>query len=200
MAQRPGPGRTPAHKADGAFDELGRPSKTQLKREAHELQQLGRDLADLPETRLMALDMPEALRDSVLELRRTRSHEGRRRQLQYVGKLMRKADAEPLREAVAQLKLGSARDSLKLHDAERWRDELLAGDDGLTRWVQAFPATDVQQLRALVRQARLQRLPEPVPGQSQRQGRAFRDLFRLISEQLDADHSMTASEGDHERL
>jgi ribosome-associated protein len=197
MAQRPAPGRTPAREADAAVDESGRPSKTQLKREAHELQQLGRDLAELPESRLLALAMPDSLRDSVLELRRTRSHEGRRRQLQYVGKMMRKADAEPLREAVAQLKLGPARDSLKLHEAERWREELLADDDGLTRWVQAYPATDVQQLRALVRQARLQRPPQEVPGQGPRQGRAFRDLFRLVSEHLDAvDATENATDDD----
>jgi ribosome-associated protein len=143
----------------------------------------------------MALDMPDNVRDSVLELRRTRSHEGRRRQLQYVGKMMRRFDAEPLREAVAQLKLGPARDSLKFHEAERWREELMADDDGLTRWVQAFPETDVQQLRSLVRQARLQRLPEAHSGQSQRQGRAYRDLFRVVTAGLDASAAEAPEEG-----
>jgi ribosome-associated protein len=186
MAQCPAPGRTPARDADAAFDDLGRPSKTQLKREAHELQQLGRDLSELPAARLASLSLPDGLRDAVMELRRTRSHEGRRRQLQYVGKLMRQADAQPLREAVAQLKLGPAQDSLRLHQAERWREELLAADDGLTRWVQAFPATDVQRLRTLVRQARQQWVAASVPGEGVRQGRAYRDLFRLISDELDA--------------
>ena len=186
MSRRAAPGRTPARDADAPFDEEGRPSKTQLKREAHELQQLGRDLAELPEARLLALAMPEALRDAVLQLRRTRSHEGRRRQLQYVGKLMRQADAEPLREAVAQLKLGPARDSLKLHEAERWREALLDGDDALTRWATQMPGTDLQQLRALLRVARAERKPDAAAGEAQRQARAYRELFQFISATLDA--------------
>lgn len=185
MSQRPAPGRTPARDADAPFDDEGRPSKTQLKREAHELQQLGRDLAEMPESRLLAIPMPENLRDAVLEMRRTRSHEGRRRQMQYVGKLMRQADAGPLREAVAQVKLGSALNSLQLHEAERWREELLADDDALTRWANEKPESDLQQLRSLVRQARQQRLSEALPGQGQRQGRAFRELFRFVSQALE---------------
>ena len=59
---------------------------------------------------------------------------GPARQLQYVGKLMREVDDAPLREAVAESKLGSARDTLMLHEAERWRDELVADDEALTRW------------------------------------------------------------------
>jgi ribosome-associated protein len=198
MSQRPAPGRTAPREADADFDDEGRPSKSQLKREAHELQQLGRDLAELPATRLASLAMPDSLRDSVLELRRTRSHEGRRRQLQYVGKMMRQFDANPLREAVAQLKIGPAQDSLRLHEAERWREELLADDQGLTRWVKAFPATDVQQLRALVRQARLQRQPDAGAGAVQRQGRAYRDLFQLVRQHMDATDTLTVEEDSND--
>lgn len=172
----------PAREADAPYDDDGRPSKSQLKREAHELQQLGRDLAELPDSRLADVAMPDSLRDAVLELRRTRSHEGRRRQLQYVGKLMRQADAEPLREAVAQAKLGSARDSLRLHEAERWREALLADDNALTQWADEHPGTDLQQLRTLVRNARAQRLPDAAAGAGQRQGRAFRELFQFVSQ------------------
>ncbi len=198
MSQRPAPGRTPARDADTPFDDEGRPSKTQLKREAHELQQLGRDLAEMPESRLLAVAMPENLRDAVLEMRRTRSHEGRRRQMQYVGKLMRQADAGPLREAVAQIKLGTALNSLQLHEAERWREELLADDDALTRWANDWPESDLQQLRALVRQARQQRLAEALPGQGQRQGRAYRELFRFVSQELDSQLAHSQSKDPHE--
>jgi len=81
--------------------EAARPSKTRLKHEAHELQALGAALTELPPERLDALELAEPLRDALLEWRRTRSHEGRRRQLQYIGKLMRNVDVEPLRAAVA---------------------------------------------------------------------------------------------------
>src|SRR5512145_3027220 len=92
-----------------------RPSKTRLKQQSHDLQKLGQALAALSDERLAALALPERLLDALLQYRSTRSHEGRRRQLQYVGKLMREVDAEPLREAVAAATLGSARDTLLLH-------------------------------------------------------------------------------------
>ncbi len=174
----------PAREADAPFDDDDRPSKSQLKREAHELQRLGDDLAALPDARLAELPMDDSLRDAVMTLRRTRSHEGRRRQLQYVGKLMRKADAEPLREAVAQIRLGGARDSLRLHEIERWRAELMADDHALTRWAAEYPDSDLQQLRALLRQARADRLPDLAPGVGQRQGRAFREIFQYIQQAL----------------
>jgi ribosome-associated protein len=184
MSRRAAPGRTPDRDAETPWGEDGRPSKSQLKRDALELQQLGRDLALLPETRLKELPMPEALREAVLEFRRTRSHEGRRRQLQFVGKQMRFADAGPLREAVAQMKLGPAIDSLRLHEAERWRLALIDDDEALTRWGVEVPGTDLQQLRTLVRNARAERKLEAAPGQGQRQNRAFRELFQFINGHL----------------
>eukprot|EP01036_Dinobryon_divergens_P049186 gene49187-65923_t len=109
-----------------------RPSKSELKRQMHDLQALGQELSELPESRLEALDLPESLRVALHEFRRIRSHEGKRRQLQFIGKLMRQTDDGPIREAVAAAKLGSARETLALHEAERWREELLASDDALT--------------------------------------------------------------------
>ena len=100
MSRRPAPGRSPAQEADAAFDEEGRPSKSQRKRESHALQTLGDDLAALPASRLNALELPESLREAIRELHRTRSHEGRRRQTQFIGKLMRQVDPQPLQEAV----------------------------------------------------------------------------------------------------
>ena len=75
------------------------------------------------------------------EYRRTRTHEGRRRQMQYIGKLMRGTDAEPIRQAVLDMQLGRAKDSLALHEAERWRAELIASDDALT----ALPAASTRR-------------------------------------------------------
>jgi len=160
-----------------------RPSKSELKRQAHALQDLGEALLELPDERLATLPMSDTLLDAVRELKRTRSHEGRRRQMQYVGKLMRQADTEPLREAVAALQLGRAQDSLALHRAERWRDELVADDDALTRWVAAHPQSDAQQLRSLVRAARKDAATPP----EQRHGRAFRELFQFIKQAVQDD-------------
>ena len=157
-----------------------RPSKTQLKRESHELQDLGEAAAALPEGRLTGLAISERLLDAILTYKRTRSHEGRRRQLQYVGKLMRQSDVEPIRAAVDAMRLGQAKDALALHEAERWRAELIADDDALTRWAAAHPQADLQRLRGLLRNARKDAAPAP----EQRNGRAYRELFQLLREEL----------------
>ncbi|HZF81279.1 MAG TPA: ribosome biogenesis factor YjgA [Rubrivivax sp.] len=158
-----------------------RPSKTRLKNQSHDLQALGQALADLSNEALAAIDMPEALRDAIAEYRRTKSHEGRRRQMQYVGKLMRSADEEALREAVAAATLGTAQSALALHEAERWRAELIADDSALERWLQSHPDTDTQQLRSLVRAARRDAAglaPEA------RQPKSVRELFQFIKPML----------------
>ncbi len=157
-----------------------RPSKSALKRLAHDQQTLGEALAALSDAALAAVPMAENLRDAVAEFRRTRSHEGRRRQMQYIGKLMRDADLEPLREAVAGAQLGRAHDALALHRAEQWRGELVADDEALTRWLERHPQTDLQQMRALIRNARKEAVLSP----EQRHGRAWRDLFQFIKPHL----------------
>lgn len=174
----------PARSADPAHDEEGRPSKTQRKQESHDLQALGEAVAALPASRLGALDLTEPLRMAIDELRRTRSHEGKRRQMQYIGKLMRGVDAGPLREAVAANQLGGARQALALHEAEHWRDRLLADDTALTQWVEQQPATDVAHLRGLIRQAREGMRPDEARGLASRQPRAFRTLFQYLRDHL----------------
>ena len=171
---------SPEEDADG---EDSRPSKSAKKRHMHSLQELGEQLTELPPSRIAALELPEPLRDALAEFRRTRSHEGRRRQMQLIGKLMRHAEAEPIREAVAAFKLGSAKETLALHHAERWREELLASDDAITRWVSAFPDTGVQQLRSLVRAARKD-AKTVLPEGEVRHGRNYRDLFQQIKQAL----------------
>lgn len=168
----------PVSKRQAAIDGIA-PSRNELKKQMQDLQELGEAVAALPVDRLDKLPIDERLRDAIDELRRTRSFEGRRRQLQYIGKLMKAEDPEPLREAVASYRVGSATDTLALHQSEYWRDQLLAGDDALQQWVAEYPATDIQQLRSLVRSARKEKLE---PGE--RHGRAYRDLFRLVKEQL----------------
>ena len=158
-----------------------RPSKSELKRQAHEQQALGEALAALPDAALAGVPLGEGVRDAIALYRRTRSHEGRRRQMQYIGKLMRDVDLEPLREAVAAAQLGRAQDALVLHRAEQWRSELVAGDDALTRWMAQHPQTELQQLRALIRSARKDAALPP----EQRHGRAWRELFQFIKPHLE---------------
>jgi ribosome-associated protein len=170
---------------DTSGDDFSPPSKTQLKQRMQELQSLGAALAELGDERIDAIPMPDALREAVATLKRTRSHEGRRRQLQYVGKLMRQADAAPIHEAIAAARVGLARDALALHACEAWRDALIAHDDALTRWSQAHPDGDLQQLRSLIRAARrdAETTPPPAaPGAPARKGRAFRELFRFLQQ------------------
>lgn len=164
-------------------DASERPSKTALKKAMHELQALGEALMTLPDARIDAIGLDESLREAVRTAQRTKSHEGRRRQIQYLGKLMRRAqDAggiEPIREAVASFQLGHAKDALALHEAERWRAELLASDDALTRWTAAHPRSDLQQLRSLIRSARKEAVPA-LPDGAARHGRAYRELFQQL--------------------
>jgi len=163
-------------------DDLAQPpSKTQLKHQMHELQQLGQALTALPVERLNALQLPERLREAIDEFKRTRSHEGRRRQLQFIGKLMRDVDAEPLRAAVATGKLGPALQALQLHEAERWRLELVNADDAIVRWSSAHPDGNAQRLRALVAAARREGALPP----GQRHGRAWRELFQFVKLNLE---------------
>lgn len=170
-------------------DENGydRPSKSALKRASHELQALGQQLLDMPDSWLNDIDMPERLREALATYKTTRSFEGKRRQLQFIGKVIRGVDAEPLREAVASFQLGHARDALALHEAESWRNRLLADEkQALGDWLGKHPDTDTQALRALIRQARKDQaeaasLP---PGQAPRQGRAYRELFQFIKQAL----------------
>ena len=164
-----------------AVDPDDRPSKTQRKKASHELQDLGQALVELPESRVKDLAIPENLRDAVHQYRRTKTHEGRRRQMQYIGKLMRGVDTDPIRQAVLDMQLGRAKDSLALHEAERWRAELVASDDAVTSFLAEHPQTDTQQLRSLIRAARKDASLSP----EQRSGRAFRELFQFIKQARD---------------
>lgn len=174
----------PSDEADDGLDENGysRPSKSQRKRDSHDLQALGEALVIMPKGRLADIDMPESLQDAIEDYKRTKSFEGRRRQMQYIGKLMRGCDPEPFKEAVAMFQLGHAHNALSLHEAERWRAELVADDQALTRWVAQCPDSDVQQLRALIRNARKDATAAP----ELRSGRGFRELFQYVKQALEA--------------
>jgi ribosome-associated protein len=172
----PTPDAEPAPAPVFSFDD--KPSKTRQKQASHELQDLGEAAVALPDARLAGLGVAEILLDAIRQFKKTKSFEGRRRQMQYIGKLMRQHDVEPIRQAVTDMQLGRAKDSLALHQAERWRAELIADDAAATRWIGAHPETDAQQLRSLIRAARKDAALVP----EKRSGRAFRELFQFIKE------------------
>jgi len=171
----------------------GLPSRTELKKESTELQKLGEELLTLRADLKERLALPEGLLTALQELRRITNFEGRRRQAQYVGKLMRQLEPDTLqavRDALQEQHSGSAQQTLALHAAEKWRDDLIASDDALQQWLLAHPSTDVQQLRALIRQARKDGQPDQdaiSKGLAPRRGRAYREIFQLVRDAQDQD-------------
>ena len=161
-------------------------TRTDLKRASTELQKLGEDLLTLRTDLMARLDLSEKLVDAVAEAKRITNFEGKRRQMQYIGKLMRGLDDEQLGAVHAALNEqlnGSAEDNLRLHQAESWRERMVADVEAVGEWIAQFPGTDIQQLRSLVRQARKDAVPEK-PGEAQRHGKAYREIFQLLREQL----------------
>jgi ribosome-associated protein len=170
-------------------------SKTDLKRESDKLQAMGEDLLTLRADLLAGLDLSEKLLDALAEAKRITNFEGRRRQMQFIGKLMRLLEPETIAAAQAALETqhkGSAEERLALHVAEQWRDRLLADDDALTEWLtverEAGIESDPQHLRALIRQARKDQQVQPPEsmGAAARHGKAYREIFQAVKAALAA--------------
>jgi ribosome-associated protein len=170
-------------------------SKTELKRESTELQKLGEALLTLRADLMEGLPLSEKLTDAIAEARRITNFEGKRRQMQFIGKLMRGLDEETLqavRDALEAQQKGSARDAQALHETEKWRDDLVAREGALDQWLREYPETDTQQLRALIRQARKDVQPDKESiskGLAPRQGRAYREIFQLVRAQLSGENA-----------
>jgi ribosome-associated protein len=155
------------------------PSKTRRKQDMHALQALGESLVELSPERLDEVDMPEALRDAVREAGRLTRREARRRQMQYIGRLMRDVDPAPIRAKLDGWRGQSRETTALLHEIERWRARLLADDDSMTAFAQEHPRADLQALRTAIRETRRERTSERPP-------KHFRELFRLIREAVQA--------------
>ncbi|KIG04452.1 UPF0307 protein yjgA [Burkholderia sp. MR1] len=167
-----------ADRNDADADDHGydRPSKSQLKREMHALQELGAALIALPKDALKRMPMPEDLGDAVREARRITDHEGKRRQLQYVGKVMRSLGEEQiaaLRTALDTHRGVNKAETARLHWIERTRDKLLADDAALTEFIRQHPGVDPQEGRTLIRNTRKEREQQKPP-------RYYRELFQWI--------------------
>lgn len=166
---------------DNGYD---RPSKSQLKREMHALQELGVELVALPKDALKRMPMPESLDEAVRAARRITDHEGKRRQMQYVGKVMRglvDEETAALREALDKYKGINKAETARLHWIERTREKLLADDAALTEFIRQHPAVDPQEGRTLIRNARKE-------AQQGKPPRYFRDLFQWIKNADGAGH------------
>lgn len=158
-----------------------KPSKSQIKRDMLALQALGKQIVDLSPERVKQLPLSEKLEEAVLLAQKTTSREGRRRQIHYVGKLMRDAPADAIRQQIDTWESGSAADTAYMHALERDRDRLIADDDALTTWLADHPGADVQALRSLIRAARQEAIKnrDLKPGQAP-QRKHFRALFQAI--------------------
>lgn len=152
----------------------------------HALQDLGEALVTLDPKRLAELDLPERLVDAITIARGVRAHEGRRRQMQYIGKLMRTIDAAPVQAALDRWTAGIPADHVRFAAAERWRDELLTDDAAIDRFLAAHPGAERIPLAALVSAARAERGRGGPPHR-------YRELFRTVRA-LIADGSEDASE------
>ncbi len=158
--------------------EYERPSKSELKRQMTVLQKLGEELVNEARDRVKRVPMPEDVRDAILECQQIRDHEGRRRQLQYVGKKMRTLDEEEvaaIQRTIDSWKGLSKADTANMHAMERRRDKLLTDDKALTVLLSENPELDVQHLRTLIRNARKEQAENKPP-------KAYREIFQILKE------------------
>jgi ribosome-associated protein len=158
-------------------------SRTQLKKEATALQRIGERLVALSDDQLKRMALPKALMEAIALIRGMKSHGARRRQLQYIGTLMRSVDVQPIETALLEIEQGAYRQAQAFQRLESWRDRLVAGDDQLlVEILQAYPQADRQRLGQLVRSARKKTTTEAAPNSA-------RNLFRYLKTLTDSSNS-----------
>jgi len=151
------------------------PSKTKIKKQMHDLQDLGEELVGLSKEHLAEIEIPDNLRLAVREVKKIKSFGAIKRQMQYIGKLMRDVDPEPIRAKLSEWNGTSRQHIAWLHQVERWRDRLLEQPDSLTELLAAYPGADVQHLRALIRNAIKEKELNKPP-------KNFREIFQVLRE------------------
>jgi len=173
--------------------EYERPSKSEMKRQVNALQELGEQLVNEPRDRVKRVPMPEDVRDAILEAQTITNHEGRRRQLQFVGKKMRtldEAEVAAIKQVIDSWKGASKAETAALHALERRREKLLADDQALTNLLAEHPHLDAQHLRTLIRNARKEQAESKPP-------KAYREIYQILK-QLEADKKKAALANDDE--
>ena len=169
----------PTKNEHDAYDYGDRVSKSQRKRDSTAVQDLGAQLVELSKEKILSLGLPEKVEEALIACQKITAHGGRRRQLQYIGKVMRDIDAEPIRLALEKLAGNSKREISDMHLAERWRERMLKDADAVALFANEFAGTDLQQLRTALRNALKEQAQNKPP-------RDFRKLYQLVKEQLDA--------------
>jgi len=159
-----------------------RPSKSARKRAAHAVQDLGERLVELNETELDALELPDALREALRAARRIGSRAALARQRQYIGKLMRELDPEPIRAALGARRMRAARESELFRRIDAWRERLiLEGPPALAALARAHPVIDQLEWERRVNAARAERAHKGKGGGASRElFRALRTLFATM--------------------
>ncbi len=150
-------------------------SKTKRKAAMDALQDLGVTLVGLPKDKLNKLDLPEQLRDAINEAKRITANGATRRQMQYIGKLMREVDTAPIQEQLDRWEGKNVAENAHFHRLERWRSRLIEEETAFAEWLSQYPETDTQQLRTLIRNARREQAANKPPKSS-------REIFRLLRE------------------
>ncbi len=153
-------------------------SKTKLKAEADAAQTIGKKLIDLSKDKLQKLNLPEALFEAVMEAKRLSANGAVRRQLQYIGRLMRDVDSMPIVEQLQAWEGKNVQENARFHGMERWRMRLIAEANALSEFLAIYPQADIQQLRTLIRNAQKEATANKPPKSS-------RELFKLIREAIE---------------
>ncbi|MFN3986470.1 MAG: ribosome biogenesis factor YjgA [Rhodocyclaceae bacterium] len=166
------------HDPEADDDATRGPSKSSLKREMHALQDIGTQLVALSAERLAKVPLPDTLRDAVREAQRISAHGARRRQLQYIGRLMRGVDPAPIQAQLDAFNGVSKAEVARQHRLERLRNDFLEDEKRIGDIASQWPSADLQHLRVLRRNARKEREQGKPP-------RAYRELFRMLRD-LDA--------------
>jgi len=164
-------------------------SKTKLKAEADAQQAIGKKLINLSKDKLIKLDLPEALFDAVMEAKRLTANGAVRRQLQYIGRLMRDVDNAPIVEQLSAWEGKNTQENARFHTMERWRARLIAEPNALSEFLTKFPQADIQQIRTLIRNAQREATAEKPPKSS-------RELFKLIREISEVSEANKSDESD----
>jgi len=151
------------------------PSKTKIKKQMHELRDLGKELTELGKDQLAQLDIPESLRDAIREMKNINKFGAIKRQMQYIGKLMREVDTAPILAKLDAWKGKSQHHIAYMHQLERWRDRLMESDSAMTELLAAHPEADAQRLRTLIRNAQKEIEANKPP-------KNYREIFQVLRE------------------
>lgn len=157
-------------------------SKSEVKRQMHALQAMGSTLINLSDDLLATMPLTDELEHAIADAKRIKSNEGLRRQKQYIGKLMRKADHQAIGDALKQIDEKQNRLARAFQTMEQWRDDLINGTDSDTaQFIEKFPGVNRQELRTLIRNARLEKERNKPPANARKLFKLIRELMALAN-------------------